>query len=109
MEFHKLSQEAREHAMKNERLPLNITTQFVLLEQVKMARLMTDSGLVYRRNQAQAVIRVDTDERNGFMDSKREVNMIKVEVERLKLQLGKLQLFKLQIKRMANAGKIVFS
>ncbi|KAL8159511.1 hypothetical protein V2J09_001048 [Rumex salicifolius] len=109
MEYHKLSQEAREHAMKNERLPLNITTQFVLLEQVKMARLMTDSGLVYRRNQAQAVIRVDTDERNGFMDSKREVNMIKVEVERLKLQLGKMQLFKLQIKRMANAGKIVFS
>ncbi|KAK9291466.1 hypothetical protein L1049_019414 [Liquidambar formosana] len=63
MEYHKLSQDAHKHVMKNDQLPLNITTRFILLEQVNMTRSMTSLGLNYQRTRSQAIIRV-----SGGMD-----------------------------------------
>ncbi|KAK3006124.1 hypothetical protein RJ639_015503 [Escallonia herrerae] len=44
LEYQKLSQDAREHAMKNYRLPLNMTTRFVLLEHLNTTRSITANG-----------------------------------------------------------------
>ncbi|KAK9690478.1 hypothetical protein RND81_09G130400 [Saponaria officinalis] len=90
VEYNKLSEEAREHAMKSERLPLNTTTQFILLEQVKMMKSVVESGSIYRRTKAQMIINVKA-------DSRRECKQI----ETIKSELNRLHACRVQIKRLA--------
>ncbi|MED6207501.1 hypothetical protein PIB30_036370 [Stylosanthes scabra] len=44
LEYHRLSQEARVHVTKNNRLPVKLTTKFMLLEQVNMATSEREVG-----------------------------------------------------------------
>ncbi|KAF5453999.1 hypothetical protein F2P56_023700 [Juglans regia] len=99
LEYHRLSQEAREHVMKNDRLPLKIMTQFMLLEQVNMTRSMTASGSNYGRRKAQAIIRVSKGLENGWMNRKEEIKIMKKEVDNMKVQLNELLMCKLKLQR----------
>ncbi|ONI04557.1 hypothetical protein PRUPE_6G328100 [Prunus persica] len=97
LEYHRLSQEAREHVMKNDRLPLKITTRFILLEQVNMTRSMTAIGSNYRRTKTQAIVRVNKGLGKGWMNSKKEINLMTKEVETMRVQLNDLQMCKLKL------------
>lgn len=97
MEYHKLSQEAREHAMKNDRLPLYMNTQFMLLQQVNMVKSMVNEGSMYRRTKAQTII---NKQRECFKVQK-QMKIMKQEVESLKIELNKVQLCRVDIKRFA--------
>lgn len=99
LEYHRLSQEAREHVMKNNRLPLKIMTRFILLEQVNMARSITAFGSNYRRTKTQKIARVSNGIEKGWMSSHREMRMMKKEVETMKMQLNELQTCKLKLQR----------
>ncbi|KAG7969123.1 hypothetical protein I3843_07G015200 [Carya illinoinensis] len=103
LEYHRLSQEAREHVMKNNRLPLKIMTQFVLLEQVNRTRSMTASGSNYGRTKMQAIISVSKGLEKGWMNRKEEIKIMKKEVDKMKVQLNELQMCKLKLQRQ---GKI---
>ncbi|KAL3573522.1 hypothetical protein D5086_024135 [Populus alba] len=70
MDYHKLSKEGLEHAARNDRLPVNITTRLILLEQVNMARSMTSVGSNYQRTKTQAIIRIQR-RAKGCLISKR--------------------------------------
>ncbi|KAF5453992.1 hypothetical protein F2P56_023694 [Juglans regia] len=99
LEYHRLSQEAREHVMKNDRLPLKIMTQFILLEQVNMTGSMTASGSNYERTKTQTIIRVSKGLENGWMNRKEEIKIMKKEVDKMKVQLNELQMCKLKLQR----------
>lgn len=92
MEFHKLSQEARQHVMINTRLPLKTTTQFILLEKVNTTMSMTAAESNYRRSMTHE---------KGWMASQHEIRVMKKEVETMKVQLNKLQMCKQEIQRQA--------
>ncbi|KAK9691873.1 hypothetical protein RND81_09G225800 [Saponaria officinalis] len=102
MEYNKLSEEAREHAMKNERLPLNTTTQFMLLEQVKMMKPVVESGSsIYRRTKAQMIINVKADSRRECKQVVKKTRNVKHEIETIKSELSRLHACRVQIKRLA--------
>lgn len=101
MEYHKLSQEARQHMMKNDRFPLKMRTQFILLEQVSMARSMTAAGSNYRRTKTQAIIRVSKGLERGCSLASQEIRMMKKEVEAMKTKLNQLQMCKMQLQNQA--------
>ncbi|KAJ0079772.1 hypothetical protein Patl1_22691 [Pistacia atlantica] len=102
MEYHKLSQEARQHMKKNERLPLKLRTQFILLEQVNMTRSMTAAGSNYQRTKTQAIIRVSKGSEKGFsLTFHKEINMMKKEVETMKMKLNQLHKCKMQLQNQA--------
>lgn len=102
LQHHKLSQEARQHAMRNSRLSSKITTEFVLLEQVNMARLMTAVGLDYWRTKTQTVIGVTRNsDREWMATSRKEINMMKKEVDKIKAQLTELHMRKVDIQKQA--------
>ena len=101
MDYHKLSKEGLEHAARNDRLPVNITTRLILLEQVNMARSMTSVGSNYQRTKTQAIIRVNRCVENDWMTSRNEIKMMRKEVENMKMQLSELQICKMQIQRRA--------
>ncbi|KAJ8425044.1 hypothetical protein Cgig2_006504 [Carnegiea gigantea] len=96
LEYHKLSKEAREHAMKNDRLPFNITTQFISLKQVNMVKSMVDPGSLYRRTKDQMIMNVNSESCRECMKAQKEMKMMKREVESMKMELNKLQLCKLK-------------
>ncbi|KNA22581.1 hypothetical protein SOVF_032820 [Spinacia oleracea] len=96
MEYHKLSQEAREHAMKNDRLPLNISTQFILLQQVNMVKSMVNERSMYRRTKAQMIV----NKQSECFKIQKQMKIMKQEVESLKIELSKVQLCKANIKRL---------
>lgn len=97
MEYHKLSQEAREHAMKNDRLPLSMTTQFILLKQVNMVKSMVNEGSIYRRTKAQTIIK----KQNECFKVQKQMNVMRQEVESLKIEMNKLQHCRVDIKKLA--------
>ncbi|KAK7269311.1 hypothetical protein RIF29_22035 [Crotalaria pallida] len=98
LEYHKLSQEARQHVMNNDRLPLKLTTQFVLLEQVNMARLMASNGSNYRKTNTQTVMRVSKDfERRQIIGQ--EIKMMRKDVEVIKSQLLELNTCKIKLQK----------
>lgn len=99
LEYHRLSQEARQHVMKNGRLPLKITTRFVLLEQVNMTKTMTGMGSSYHRTKTQAMVRVSKSLGKGWMSSRMEIKQMSKEVERMKMQLNELQMCKLKLQK----------
>lgn len=102
MEYHKLSQEARQHMMKNDRLPLKMRTQLILLEQVNMTRSMTAAGSNYQRTKTQAIIRVSKGlEKGCSLTSQKEIKMMKKEVETMKMKLNQLHMCKMQLQNQA--------
>ncbi|KAH7574542.1 hypothetical protein JRO89_XS03G0309500 [Xanthoceras sorbifolium] len=103
MEYHKLSQEARQHMMKNDRLPVKLRTQFILLEQVNMTRSMTDAGSNFQRTKAQAIIRVSKGLEKRWKRSQTEINMMKKEVETMKMQLNQLNMCKIELQKQVKS------
>ncbi|KAJ8572918.1 hypothetical protein K7X08_009429 [Anisodus acutangulus] len=81
MEYHKLSQEARTHAMKNDRLSDNIRTQFILVEEVNMTRLLTSDSSSYQRTKTQTIMKVSNGPGKSWMNSsQKEMKTMKQEV-----------------------------
>ncbi|XP_058077747.1 root phototropism protein 3-like [Magnolia sinica] len=78
MDYHKLSVEARMHALRNERLPLRVTIRYLLFEQVDMARLMLSKGYGYDE-----FLRPEICE---------ELHLARAEVEKTKVRLSDLKL-----------------
>ncbi|KAL7239432.1 hypothetical protein ACSBR2_005354 [Camellia fascicularis] len=99
MEYHKLSQEARKHAMKNDRLPLNIITRFILLDQVNMTRSITTNGTNYQRTKSQAIMRASRGLGKARINSQKEIETMKQDVERITVKLSELQLHKMELQR----------
>ncbi|KAG5626188.1 hypothetical protein H5410_011406 [Solanum commersonii] len=107
MEYHKLSQEAQIHALKNGTLPDNIRTQFILLEQVNMMRLLTSDGSSYQRTKSQTIMKVSSGLRKSWMNSSQmEMKAIKQELEMLKAQVGELQQRRMELQQRTK--KVVF-
>lgn len=96
LEYHRLSQEARQHVMHNDRLPLKLTTKFVLLEQVNMTRSMTNNGSNYRRTNTQTTIRVSKDFEKRQINAQ-EIKMMSKDVEMMKSQLLELNTCKMKL------------
>ncbi|KAI8022732.1 BTB/POZ domain-containing protein DOT3 [Camellia lanceoleosa] len=99
MEYHKLSQEARKHATKNDRLPLNIITRFILLDQVNMTRSITTNGTNYQRTKSHAIMRASRGLGKARINSQEEIETMKQDVERIKVKLSELQLHKMELQR----------
>lgn len=100
MEYHKLSQEARLHALKNDRLPNNIRIQLVLLEQVNMTRLLTSDGSIYQRTKSQTIMKVSSGLNKSWMNSsQKEMKAMRQEVEMLKTQVVELQQRRMELQR----------
>ncbi|XP_048432878.1 root phototropism protein 3-like [Pyrus x bretschneideri] len=97
LEYHRLSQEAREHVMKNDRLPLKINARFILLEQVNMSRSMVAIGSNYRRTMTQAIVRVNKGLGKGMANLRKELNSMAEEVETMRLQLNDLKICKTKL------------
>lgn len=97
LDYHRLSQEAREHVMKNDRLPRKITTRFILLEQVNMANSMKAMGLSYQRTKNQAIVGVTKSSGKGLMSSQKELEQMSKEVETMKVELNDLQMCKIKL------------
>ncbi|KAL1294171.1 hypothetical protein HN51_054842 [Arachis hypogaea] len=97
--YHRLSQEARVHVAKNNRLPVKLTTQFMLLEQVNMAtRSVTSDEPNYRRTHTHTVIRVSTDfERRNI--NANEMKLMKRDVEVMKSQLLELNTCRIKLQK----------
>ncbi|KAF7817887.1 root phototropism protein 3-like [Senna tora] len=98
LEYHRLSQEARQHVMKNERLPLKLTTRFVLLEQVNMTKSMTSNESTYRRTNTQTIIRVNKDLEKRKMNVQ-EIQMMRKDVEMVKSQLKDVHMCKMKLQK----------
>ncbi|KAK2989416.1 hypothetical protein RJ640_017671 [Escallonia rubra] len=92
LEYQKLSQDAREHAMKNYRLPLNMTTRFFLLEHLNTTRSITATGSIYHHAKSQAISRVNKLLEKGWLNSQKEIKMLEQDVETIRGQLCQLQL-----------------
>ncbi|PON76373.1 Voltage dependent potassium channel [Parasponia andersonii] len=100
LEYHRLSQETREHVIKNNRLPLKIVIRFILLVQVTMTRSMTSMGSNYQRTKTQAFVRANNRSLGkGWMNSQKEIRKMTKDVEAMKSQLNDLQLCKLKLQR----------
>lgn len=102
MEFHKLSQEARNHAIKNDRLPLNITTRLILWEQVNISKSMLSNNLNYRRSRDFDSVRKVSDKR--WFEAHQELQTMKTKVEKLKLQVSNLQVCSLKLQNQLKVG-----
>ncbi|RDX82592.1 Root phototropism protein 3, partial [Mucuna pruriens] len=96
LEYHRLSHEARQHVMQNDRLPLELTTGFVLLEQVNIATSMTSNESNYRRTNTETVIRVNKDLEKR-KENAQEINMMRKDVETIKSQLLEVYTCKMKL------------
>lgn len=107
LEYHKLSQDARQHATKNERLPVNIITQFMLLEQVDMSRSFMAAASNNQRTKSQAILGVSKGAGKKWINSQKEIKIIKEDVDMLKFQVGELQQRKVELQKHMNKGVIL--
>ncbi|XP_027366457.1 root phototropism protein 3-like isoform X2 [Abrus precatorius] len=98
LEYHRLSQEARQHVMKNDRLPFKLVTEFVLLEQVNVARSMSSNGSNYQRTNTQTIIRVNKDFEKRQINV-HEIKMMRNDVEIIKSQLLELNSCKIKLQK----------
>ncbi|KAF9605497.1 hypothetical protein IFM89_017516 [Coptis chinensis] len=100
MEYHKLSKEAREHAMKNDRLPLNIVARLTLSEQVNATKSILSNNLKYRRSESEETVRATRGIDNSrWFKYHKKLQMMKAEVEKMKLQVCSLQVCKVELQR----------
>lgn len=101
IDYNKLSQQARKHVRRNDRLPVTMVTQFILLEQVSITRELTAAGSNYRRTKSQAVMRLNKGLGIGKeqMKSGNEIQVMRKDVERLKIQLGEVQFCRLELQK----------
>ncbi|KAK6229003.1 hypothetical protein SCA6_017954 [Theobroma cacao] len=100
MQYHRLSEDARQHVMKNDRLPLKIVTEFMLLKQVKMARSMTAcESNDHPWTKTRTIMKVTKGLDRGCLTPKKEISMIRKEVENMKMQLNQLQMCKVKLQR----------
>ncbi|XP_045792753.1 root phototropism protein 3-like [Trifolium pratense] len=97
LEYHRLSQEARQHVMKNDRLPLKLSTGFVLLEQVSMSWTVASKGSNYQRTKTQTSMRVSKDFENIQMSQ--EIKVMRKDVEMMKSQLLELNTCKTKLQK----------
>ncbi|KAA3467252.1 coleoptile phototropism protein 1-like [Gossypium australe] len=109
MEYHRLSEDARQHAMRNGRLPLKIVTEFMLLEQVKMARSVSATkSNINPRTTTQTIMKMNNKKclEKGFIAPQKEIMLIRKEVENMKMQLNQLQMCKLKLQKQAQRSCI---
>lgn len=101
IDYNKLSQQARKHVRRNDRLPVTMVTQFILLEQVSITRELTAAGSNYRRTKSQAVMRLNKGLGIGKeqMKSGNEILVMRKDVERLKIQLGEVQFCRSELQK----------
>jgi hypothetical protein len=83
--------------MKNNRMPLKIVTRFIQLEQVNMTRSMTAFGSKYQRTKT-SILRL-TKLGRRWMNSQKEIKIMKKEVDKMKVQLNELQMCKLKLQK----------
>lgn len=102
MEFHKLSQEARNHALKNDRLPLNITARLILWEQAMITKSMLSNNLNYKRSQEVVTTTKGFDRR--WFKTHKELQTMKMKVKELKLQVNNLQVYSLKLQNQVQIG-----
>lgn len=109
MDYHRLSKEAQEHSLKNDRLPLDMMARFILMEQVNMMRSATNSRSDYRRTATQAVLRTSTGSSHGsshsWLSSQKEVRMMKKEVDVMQAQIRQLQQCRLKLRTQMRGAK----
>ncbi|KAI3980045.1 hypothetical protein MKX01_042699 [Papaver californicum] len=89
MDYDKLSEEAKNHAMKNDRLPLKVTIKFLLLEQVNMTRSILTVGSNFVRTKSQAIVRRELGKR--WVKAQKEIVFLTNEMEKMKKQLNDLE------------------
>ncbi|XWS10586.1 hypothetical protein CRYUN_Cryun38cG0009100 [Craigia yunnanensis] len=99
MQYHRLSQDACQHAMKNDRLPLKIVTEFMLIEKVKVARSKSAIESNNRRTKTQTIMKVNKGLDGGYITPQKEIKMIRKEVENMKMQLSQLQMCKIKLQK----------
>ncbi|XP_022734723.1 root phototropism protein 3-like [Durio zibethinus] len=106
MVYHRLSQDARQHATKNDRLPMKIVTEFMLLEQVKMARAMSVIESHNQRTMTKTTIKVNRGLDRESETPQKEIKMIRKEVENMKMQLNHLQMCKIKLQKQVQRSCI---
>ncbi|KAL5701757.1 hypothetical protein ACHQM5_027065 [Ranunculus cassubicifolius] len=104
LEFHKLSQEARKHAMKNDRLPLNITARLILWEQVNITKSILCNTSNYRRSKSQEIVRLPRRLHWRWFRTQKEIQRTKAEIEKMKTQLCHLQDWSIELRRQVKIG-----
>ncbi|KGN66089.1 root phototropism protein 3 isoform X1 [Cucumis sativus] len=105
LKYHKLSQAAREHITKNNRLPLKYVTSFILLEQVSMTKPRTPFGLVDQQMRNRVVVGESKCPGTSWtMNSQNEINMMKREVATMKGQLNDIQMCKTKLQGQVKKG-----
>ncbi|KAF5195328.1 Coleoptile phototropism protein [Thalictrum thalictroides] len=105
LKYHKLSQEARNHAMKNDRLPVNITLLLILWEQVKLTKSTLSKDMKYKRSKPKEVVIERTKELDDrWLKPLKELQTMKTDVEKMKVQLSNLQVVSLKLQRQVGIG-----
>ncbi|KAM6577737.1 hypothetical protein CsatB_029574 [Cannabis sativa] len=104
LEYHRLSQDVREHVIKNNRLPLKTATRFILLEQVSMTRSMASSSNnnSSSNTKAHAFVRANNrslEKERCWKNCQKEIRKITKDLETMNAQLKDLQVCKLKIQR----------
>ncbi|KAI3919666.1 hypothetical protein MKW92_009404 [Papaver armeniacum] len=89
LQYDKLSKEAKNHAMKNDRLPLKVTIKFLLLEQLNMTRSILTVGSNFVRTKSQAIVRRELAKR--WEKAQKEIAFMKDEMEKMKIQFNDLE------------------
>ncbi|KAI3863960.1 hypothetical protein MKW98_031552 [Papaver atlanticum] len=89
LQYDKLSKVAKNHAMKNDRLPLKVTIKFLLLEQVHMTRSILAVGSNFVRTKSQAIVRRELGKR--WVKAQKEIAFMKDEMEKMKMQFNDLE------------------
>ncbi|XVF77826.1 hypothetical protein PTKIN_Ptkin14bG0078300 [Pterospermum kingtungense] len=107
MQYHRLSEDARQHAMKNDRLPMKILTELMLLEQVNMARSMSAIKSIDRKTKTQTIMNVNKGFDRGCITPQKEIKMIRKEVENMKMQLNQLQMCKMKLQKQIKKSSII--
>lgn len=105
LKYHKLSQAAREHIMKNNRLPMKYVTNFILLEQVSVTKSRTAFGSIYQQTKNRVVVgESKCPGTSWMMSSQNEINLMKREVATMKGQLNDIQTCKTKLQGQVKKG-----
>ncbi|KAL5566110.1 hypothetical protein UlMin_029274 [Ulmus minor] len=107
LEHHRLSQETREHVIKNDRLPLKIVTRFILLEQVNMTRTTPSVGSNHQSTKTKSIVRANKSFGKELIHkTNNQIRKMSKEIETIKLQLDNLQICKLKIQKQIKRCKV---
>lgn len=89
----KLSQEASNHAARNERLPVNMTVRILYLEQLRLKNSIsgnTGDGLLSQR-MSSGVASAAMSPRDNYASLRRENRELKLEISRMRVRLSELE------------------